>query len=230
MQSEEIIRYIAQAKKRTPLKVYLRSQKPIAFPKAKVFGAHDQIIIGEQEDIIPILQAHESEIIEMEVEAYCRNSAVPLLDITSLSARIEPGAIIRDHVTIGEHAVIMMGAIINIGAQIGAHTMIDMGAIIGGRAIVGSHCHIGAGAVLAGVVEPASAKPVKIGDHVMIGANAVILEGIEIKEGAVIAAGAVVISDVAANSVVAGVPAKYIKQKDEQTETKTAIIDALRQL
>ncbi len=44
--------------------------------------------------------------------------------------------------------------------------MIDMGAILGGRAIVGKNCHIGAGAVLAGVIEPASAKPVMVEDGV----------------------------------------------------------------
>ena len=56
----------------------------------------------------------------------------------------------------------MMGAVINIGAEIGAGTMIDMGAILGGRAIVGKNSHVGAGAVLAGVIEPASAEPVRV--------------------------------------------------------------------
>ena len=68
-----------------------------------------------------------------------------------INARIEPGAVIRDQVEIGDNAVIMMGAIINIGAIIGEGTMIDMGAVLGGRATVGKHCHIGAGAVLAGL-------------------------------------------------------------------------------
>lgn len=72
---------------------------------------------------------------------------------------IEPGAIIREQVQIGDNAVIMMGAVINIGAVIGEGTMIDMGAVLGGRAMVGKRCHIGAGAVLAGVVEPPSATP-----------------------------------------------------------------------
>ena len=60
-----------------------------------------------------------------------------LLDKRYLNARIEPGAIIRDQVTIEDNAVVMMGAVINIGAEIGAGTMIDMGAILGGRATVG---------------------------------------------------------------------------------------------
>ncbi len=49
-------------------------------------------------------------------------------------------------------------------------------------------------------------------------------------KGAVVAAGAVVISDVPAGAVVAGIPAKVIKQKDAKTESKTALVDALRSL
>ena len=131
---------------------------------------------------------------------------------------------------IGDGAVIMMGAIINIGAVIGEGTMIDMGAVLGGRATVGKHCHIGAGAVLAGVIEPASATPVIVEDNVLIGANAVVIEGCHIGANSVVAAGSIVIEDVPANSVVAGVPAKVIKQMNPDTAQKTALIDALRKL
>lgn len=108
--------------------------------------------------------------------------------------------------------------------------MIDMGAVLGGRATVGKNCHIGAGAVLAGVVEPASATPVIIEDNVLVGANAVIIEGVHVGEGAVVAAGAIVIEDVPAHTVVAGTPARVIKQKDEQAAQKTALVSALRSL
>ena len=109
-------------------------------------------------------------------------------------------------------------------------SMIDMGAVLGGRAIVGNRCHIGAGTVLAGVVEPASATPVVIEDDVMIGANAVVIEGVRVGRGAVVGAGAIVIKDVPAGAVVVGNPARIIKMKDEKTEAKTALIDALRTL
>ena len=54
-------------------------------------------------------------------------------------------------------------------------------------------------------------KPVFIGKNVWIGANVTILPGVTIGDGAVIAAGAVVNKNVEANTVVGGVPAKFIK-------------------
>lgn len=92
----------------------------------------------------PILEANAGKIADYVVENDCRNSAVPLLDLKGVNARIEPGAIIRDKVEIGDGAVIMMGAILNIGAVVGKGTMIDMGTVLGGRATVGDRCHIGA--------------------------------------------------------------------------------------
>lgn len=95
---------------------------------------------------------------------------------------------------------------------------------------MGKNCHIGAGTVLAGVVEPASATPVIIEDGVMIGANAVVLEGVHVGRSAVVAAGAVVVEDVPDNTVVAGVPARLIKQRDDKTDSKTGLEEGLRQL
>lgn len=230
MDAQEIIQYIAAAEKKTPVKVYLKEKAPIDFGTAQVFGAGDKIIFGDWKELGPILEANRDKIEDLVVENDCRNSAIPLLDIKNLQARVEPGAVIREQVTIGKNAVIMMGAILNIGAVVGEGTMIDMGVILGGRATVGAHCHIGAGTVLAGVVEPASATPVVVEDHVFIGANAVVIEGVHVGKNAVIAAGAVVIGDVPDNAVVAGVPARIIKIKDAGTSGKTELLDALRQL
>lgn len=228
--AEEIIHYISTAEKKTPVKVYIKEKAPVDYGTAQVFGAGDKIVFGDWKELSPILEAHRSEIENFVVENDCRNSAIPLLDMKNINARIEPGAVIRDEVEIGDGAVIMMGAIINIGAVIGKGTMIDMGAVLGGRATVGANCHIGAGAVLAGVIEPASATPVIVEDGVLIGANAVVIEGVHVGKDAVVAAGSVVIEDVPAGAVVAGVPARVIKQKDAKTMDKTALIDALRTL
>ena len=233
MDAQEIIDFIASAPKRTPVKLYVRERcgMRMDWGTAHVYGGREgKVVIGEWADVEPVLRAHADSIEYADVECDRRNSAVPLLDLRGVNARIEPGAIIRDQVEIGDNVVVMMGAVINIGAVVGAGTMIDMGAVLGGRAIVGARCHVGAGAVLAGVVEPASATPVVVEDDVMIGANAVVIEGCRVGEGAVVAAGAVVVEDVPAGAVVAGCPARVIKMKDERTADKTALVDALRAL
>jgi tetrahydrodipicolinate N-acetyltransferase len=188
------------------------------------------VIFGEWSEISSVLEKHKEDIEDYVLENDRRNSAIPLLDLKGVKARIEPGAIIRDQVEIGDNAVIMMGSTINIGSVIGEGTMIDMNVVLGGRATVGKNCHIGAGAVLAGVIEPPSAKPVVIEDDVLIGANVVVLEGVTVGKGAVVAAGAVVVEDVPPYSVVAGTPAKKIKDIDESTKSKIEIKQELRQL
>jgi len=229
----EIINYIGNAKKKTPVKVTLKGKlKELVYPETiKAFtNCKTGTLFGEWSDIKTFLTENQQVIEDYVIENDSRNSAIPLLDIKEINARIEPGAIIRDQVEIGDHAVIMMGAVINIGAVIGEGSMIDMGAILGGRATVGKNCHIGAGTVLAGVIEPPSAEPVVIEDNVLIGANAVVLEGIRVGAGAVVAAGAIVVDDVAPNTVVAGVPARKIKDIDEKTKGKTNMMEELRKL
>ncbi|EFU15001.1 2,3,4,5-tetrahydropyridine-2,6-dicarboxylate N-acetyltransferase [Enterococcus faecalis] len=233
MDAYEIIQYIGDAEKQTPVKVTLKGQlKEVTFPETiKVFNnCKTGTLFGDWADVKPFLEANKEKIEDYVVENDARNSAIPFLDLKDINARIEPGALIREKVEIGDQAVIMMGAILNIGAVVGAGTMIDMGAVLGGRATVGKHCHIGAGTVLAGVIEPPSAAPVVIENEVVIGANAVVLEGVRVGEGAVVAAGAVVVEDVPAYTVVAGVPAKVIKQIDDKTKSKTEILEELRKL
>jgi len=54
-------------------------------------------------------------------------------------------------------------------------------------------------------------KPIQVGKRAWIGAKALILPGVTIGENAIVGAGAVVTKSVAANTVVAGVPARVIK-------------------
>ena len=231
MTAQEIIAYIGSAEKKTPVKIYVKERQPLRYGSAQVFGeGASKIVFGDWRELGPILADHVNDIEDLVIENDRRNSAIPMLDLKNINARIEPGAVIREQVEIGDNAVIMMGAVINIGAVVGEGTMIDMGAILGGRATVGKNCHIGAGAVLAGVIEPASAVPVIVEDGVLVGANAVVIEGVHVGRNAVVAAGAVVIEDVPENAVVAGCPARVIKMKDEGTTQKTALEAALRNL
>lgn len=89
-----------------------------------------------------------------------------------------------------------------------------------GGVIIGDGCQIGHNVVFATLnheLAPERRKttrpaPIVLGKNVWIGSNATVLQGVSIGDNAVIAAGAVVNKDVAPNTVVGGVPAKFIKQ------------------
>ena len=106
------------------------------------------------------------------------------------------------------------------------HLILDGGFINEGVTITcASEVHIGKGANIAREavirdydghyiedVNYRTAKPIKIGDNVWIGYRAMILKGVTIGEGSIIAANAVVTKDVPAHCVVAGNPAKIIRE------------------
>ena len=77
---------------------------------------------------------------------------------------------------------------VNIGAYVGAGTMVDTWATVGSCAQIGSNVHLSGGVGIGGVLEPAGAKPVIIGDGAFIGSRAIIVEGVEIGKEAVVAA------------------------------------------
>jgi acetyltransferase-like isoleucine patch superfamily enzyme len=64
-------------------------------------------------------------------------------------------------------------------------------------------------------IEKESTKPIIIGDRVWVGKNVLILKGVTVGDGAIIAAGSVVVKDVPSKTLVAGNPAKVIKENVE---------------
>lgn len=115
------------------------------------------------------------------------------------------------------HAWVTGSPSIGEGSWIGAFTVIDgSGGLTIGRGVDVScgaqiYTHSTARRCVSGRSYPTVDRaPTVIGDHVFIGANATVLMGVTIGERAVVAAGAVVTADVAAATIVAGVPARPI--------------------
>jgi len=107
---------------------------------------------------------------------------------------------------------------------IGDHTRIGLHNTIIGPVTIGSHVNLAQGITVTGLnhnfestdkridEQGVSTLQVTIGDDIWIGANAAIMPGVTIGTHSVVAAGAVVTKDVPPHSLVAGVPAKIIKQ------------------
>jgi len=67
--------------------------------------------------------------------------------------------------------------------------------------------------------------PIVVGQGVWIGANCVVLAGVDIGDGAIVAAGAVVTKSVAPNAIVGGVPAKLIKYRSRSNVMPERVLD-----
>jgi acetyltransferase-like isoleucine patch superfamily enzyme len=61
-------------------------------------------------------------------------------------------------------------------------------------------------------------EKITIGNDVWVGANVIVLDGVNISDGSIVAAGSVVTKDVPPYSIVAGIPARVIKYRFEQDE------------
>lgn len=112
-------------------------------------------------------------------------------------------------------AIRILGGVIPYQADIGEGTLIGyqgIGVVIHKKCVIGANCHISQNVTLGGGGGPEGGLPV-IGDNVLVGAGAVILGNVHIGDNATIGANAVVLSDIPANAVAVGVPAKVVKYK-----------------
>lgn len=106
----------------------------------------------------------------------------------------------------------VFGVDVHPGARFGCGIMIDhaTGVVIGETAVLGNDISILHGVTLGGSGKESGDRHPKVGDGVMIGANASILGNIRIGDCAKIGAGSVVVRDVEAQTTVVGVPAKSV--------------------
>ncbi len=88
------------------------------------------------------------------------------------------------------------------------------------KIVIGDNVRLGpgvrffaAGHEVSNITLPDNSSSIVIGSNVWIGGNSTILQGVKIGDGAIIGAGSVVNRDVLPSTIVAGVPAKFIKNR-----------------
>lgn len=125
--------------------------------------------------------------------------------------------IVRELVKIGNHVTIGKSSIVEHHVQLGDYTKIQSNALIGEGMVVEENVFIGP--YFNGTcdkfmdrIEERVYEPPIIKRYARIGAHVVLMAGITVGEDSVIGAGAVVTKDVPSNCIVAGVPAKIIKE------------------
>lgn len=99
----------------------------------------------------------------------------------NLPTIVDPSAIISGDVQIGEGTFIGKGAVVNAGAKIGEMVIINTMALVEHDCIVGDFTHVAVAAVLCGQV--------KVGRAVFVGANATVLQCMNISSNVIIPAG-----------------------------------------
>lgn len=121
---------------------------------------------------------------------------------------IEKGAQFSPRTSLGDYSGIGINARINGTCTIGDYVMMGTDVVVITRNHAFEHTDIPM--MHQGFEQE---RPVVIGNDVWIGDRAIILAGVHVGDGAIIAAGAVVTHDVPPYSVVAGVPARVIKER-----------------
>ena len=111
------------------------------------------------------------------------------------------GIRIGSRCTLHQYSMLQGGVLMGDDVRIGAHTVFVASEHSFSRRDIPIHRQ--------GVVK----KGIKLGSDIYVGSNVVVLDGVNIGDGAVVAAGAVVTADVQPYTVVAGVPARVLRER-----------------
>lgn len=117
---------------------------------------------------------------------------------------IDPGFTLSRFSSVAQGTIIHTGAIITCNVHIGEGCLINTHSVIGHDVTVGEYCVISPNVSIGG--------DVTIGSNCYIGSGAIIRNGIIIGDNSIIGMGSVVIKDVEANSVMAGNPARFLRE------------------
>ncbi len=159
--------------------------------------------------------------------------AVDDLTLMDASGAGEEGIDVADDVIISRNCVIQgKTGPVSIGQRtdIGCNTVLSSisGLSIGCCVLIAANCYLGGGQYAHDRLDLPmmdqglmAGAPLTVEDDVWVGAGAIILDGLTIGRGCIIGAGSVVTRDLPAYSIVAGVPAKVLRRR-ENSQSSTA--------
>lgn len=156
----------------------------------------DEVMVHQWLKHAILLYFRQSQMATIESSPFEYADKIPLKQgYAEAGVRVVPGASARFGSFL-DRGVILMPSYVNIGARVGANTMVDTWATVGSCAQIGRNVHLSGGVGIGGVLEPAQAAPVMIGDECMIGSRSMVVEGARVGEGSVLGAGVILSSSV----------------------------------
>ena len=158
--------------------------------------ADDEVTVNEWAKLAILLLFRLTSMETMELGPFEYADKIPLKQGYQASGvRVVPGASARwgSHLSKG---VVMMPSYVNIGAWVGENSMVDTWATVGSCAQIGANVHLSGGVGIGGVLEPANASPVIIGDECMIGSRCIVAEGARVGAGTILGAGCVLTASI----------------------------------
>jgi len=151
--------------------------------------AGERVIVHEwlKQAILLLFQISKMETIELGPFEYA--DKIPLKhNYEEAGVRVVPGGSARWGSYVGRGAI-LMPSYVNIGAYVGAETMVDTWATVGSCAQIGERVHLSGGVGIGGVLEPAQAAPVVVGDDSLVGSRSMITQGARVGKGCVLGEG-----------------------------------------
>lgn len=118
---------------------------------------------------------------------------------------IHPRVLVHDFMTVGEGTIIYEGVILTTDIRIGSHVIISPKCGIGHDSIINDYVSLLWNVNVSGADV--------IGEGVLVGSGATIIQNLKIGQGATIGAGAVVVSSIPENCTAVGVPAKVLERR-----------------
>ena len=117
---------------------------------------------------------------------------------------VHPSANVSPSSSVGEGSIVGVASVVGARTTLGGHVILNRGCLIGHHTEIGDFASIMAGANVAGSC--------RIGERAFVGMGALVLDHLSVGSESVVAAGAVVTRDVPANVLVAGSPARVVRE------------------